>query len=234
MHRIKANCAKLMLPNEPLVRICALIGLLALALGSTHVNADEAAGAALAQKGAPGVLACVACHGAKGEGQAAAGFPRLAGQNQAYLEKQLQNFASGKRANPQMAPIASGLKPEQIKAVAAYYAGLPEWKPATATSPSTPEYKLGEILATKGKWRDGMPACFACHAAGGTGVAPHFPSIAGQPRNYTAAQLLAWQSDLRSNDPQNLMKSVAVKLTKAEIAAVSLYLENPAATGKGE
>ena len=234
MHRMKAHCVKLMRPNAQFVRIYALIGLLVIAFGSTHVNADAAAGAALAQKGAPGVIACMTCHGAKGEGQAAAGFPRLAGQNQVYLEKQLQNFANGKRANPQMAPIASSLKPEQIGAVAAYYARLPEWKPATATVPSTPEYKLGEILATRGKWRDGMPACFACHAAGGTGVAPHFPSIAGQPRNYTEAQLLAWQSNSRSNDPQNLMKSVAVKLTKAEIAAVSLYLEHPAATGKGE
>ena len=77
-----------------------------------------------------------------------------------------------------------------------------------------------------------MPACFACHGEGGTGVAPHFPSLAGQMSSYTRAQLKAWQAGSRDNDPQGLMKSVAIKMSDEEIAAVSLYLENPELNGK--
>ena len=208
--------------------------LLLIAPWSVHVQADAQAGAKLAQKGGAGILACMACHGAKGEGQAAAGFPRLAGQSQAYLEKQVREFASGQRVNPQMAPIASALDAGQIKDVTDYYASLPEWKPAVPPDAAAPEYILGQKLATRGKWNEGMPACFSCHATGGGGIPPHFPSIAGQPRAYTSGQLQSWQSSARSNDPQGLMKSVASKLTAAEIAAVSLYLENPTQPGKGK
>ena len=194
-------------------------------------RADAQAGAVLAQKGGGGVVACMTCHGAKGEGQAAAGHPRLAGQPKAYLEKQLKEFASGRRDSPQMAPIAKMLKPGQIEDVTDYYSSLPGWKSTASSNPASPDtlssYAVGMKLATRGKWDNGLPACFACHAEGGTGVPPHFPALAGQPRAYTEAQLKAWQKSARVNDPQGLMKSVANKLTADEIAAVSLYLENP-------
>lgn len=210
-----------------------VVAALLLAAGAPPARADAQAGAAIAQKGAPGVIACMTCHGANGEGQAAAGFPRLAGQPRAYIEKQLKEFANGTRVNPQMAPIAKQLKPDQIANLADYYSSLPEWKPGAAPpATSSAEYALGRSLATRGKWSEGVPACFSCHADGGSGVPPHFPAIAGQPRAYTEAQLKAWQTSGRHNDPQGLMKTVAGKLSAAEIAAVSLYLENPSAPGK--
>lgn len=215
------------------MRMLPCIGLMVLlAYWPAQSRADAQAGAALAQKGGGGVLACMTCHGPKGEGQAAAGFPRLAGQPKAYLEKQLKEFASGQRANPQMAPIAKMLNPRQVQDVADYYSSLPEWKPTGAPVTQSQEYALGKKLATRGKWSDGMPACFSCHAPGGTGVPPHFPALAGQPRAYTESQLKAWQSSARHTDPQGLMKTVANKLTAGEIAAVSLYLENPDESGK--
>lgn len=202
----------------------------------TLARADAQAGATIAQKGGGGgVIACMTCHGAQGEGQAAAGFPRLAGQPRAYIEKQLKDFASGKRENPQMAPIAKQLKPDQIANLADYYSGLPDWKPAAgAAAPASDAkaYALGRSLATRGKWSEGVPACFSCHAEGGTGVPPHFPAIAGQPRAYTEAQLKGWQTSHRHNDPQGLMKTVAEQLSAEEIAAVSLYLEHPVVAGK--
>ena len=211
----------------PLIGLTMLLG-----AWSTQSSADAQAGAALAQKGGNGVIACMTCHGVKGEGQAAAGFPRLAGQPKAYLEKQLKEFASGQRTSPQMAPIAKMLKPAQIQNLSDYYASLPAGTAAAPADTQAPAYAMGMKLATRGKWNDGMPACFSCHAPGGTGVPPHFPAIAGQPRAYTEAQLKAWQSNARHNDPQGLMKSVANKLTAAEISAVSLYLENPSEPGK--
>lgn len=212
--------------RAPVARLTVLL----LATLSLPALANPQAGAALAQKGGgAGVIACMTCHGAKGEGQGT--FPRLAGQPRAYLEKQLKEFASGKRDNPQMSPIAQALKPDQIANVAEYYASLPEWKSSGAVAQSS-DYALGQKLATRGKWSDGVPACFSCHAEGGTGVPPHFPAIAGQPRAYTEAQLKAWQTSGRHNDPQGLMKSVAQKLTAAEISALATYLENPTSPGK--
>lgn len=218
----------------PALALSAVLVALLPGPGSAPARADAQAGATIAQKGGGGgVIACMTCHGAQGEGQAAAGFPRLAGQPRAYIEKQLKEFASGKRENPQMAPIAKQLKPEQIANLADYYSGLPDWKPgAAAPAPDAKAYALGRALATRGKWSEGVPACFSCHAEGGTGVAPHFPAIAGQPRAYTEAQLKAWQTSHRHNDPQGLMKTVAEKLTAEEVAAVSLYLEHPVVAGK--
>lgn len=203
-------------------------------LGSGAVHADLLAGAALAQQGGPGITACAACHGARGEGQAAAGFPRLAGQPKAYLLKQLQEFANGKRKNPQMEPIARALSAQQRDDVADHYASLPGWKAGAKAAASSPQFLLGSSLATRGNWNKEIPACFACHGPDGAGIPPHFPALTGQPSAYTRGQLKAWQAGTRSNDPQGLMKAVAEKMTDAEIDAISLYLEHPSFSGRRE
>lgn len=204
--------------------------LLALLL-STQVNlshADAQAGATIAQKGTGSGAACMQCHGANGEGQAAAGFPRLAGQNKDYLVKQLTDFKAKLRKNPLMGPIANTLSTTQISDVADYYAGLPAWKAGSSPAPAaTVQTTRGAQLAHQGDWDKGMPACFACHGVNGTGIPPHFPSIAGQNATYIANQLNAWKDGSRINDPEGLMKAVADKLSAEDISAVSTYLANP-------
>lgn len=197
------------------------------------VHADRLAGAAIARQGAAGVTACMACHGAQGEGQAAAGFPRLAGQGQPYLLKQLQDFASGQRKNPQMEPIARALSAQQMRDVSDHYAGLPGWKPQAKPN-SASQSARGARLASAGNWDAGIPACFACHGSDGAGIPPHFPALTGQPNAYTRAQLKAWQAGTRGNDPQGLMKAVADKMSDAEIDAISEYLETPSFYGRRE
>jgi len=82
-------------------------------------------GQQLATNGTPnGVTACVGCHGAQGEGNAAGGFPRIAGQSAAYLGKQLGAYANGARVNPIMQPIAKAMNAVQIRDVSAYFASL--------------------------------------------------------------------------------------------------------------
>lgn len=203
-------------------------------LGLSPAHADRRAGAALAQQGGPGISACGSCHGARGEGQAASGFPRLAGQPQAYLTKQLRAFAEGARKNPVMEPIARALSAQQMRDLADHYGGLPGWRGTAETGAPGPAAGLGPRLATAGDWDRDIPACFACHGPGGAGIAPHFPALAGQPRAYTRSQLKAWQAGTRSNDPQGLMKSVADRMTDADIEAVSQYLEDPGAPGRIE
>ncbi|MHA6846945.1 c-type cytochrome [Ralstonia syzygii] len=66
-----------------------------------------------------GVPACASCHGQRAEGRDT--FPRLAGQHEAYLERQITHFRSGARGNaPVMSAIAHTLNDEQAKAVATF------------------------------------------------------------------------------------------------------------------
>jgi cytochrome c553 len=211
---------------------CSSAEIILLLLLSTQAGtsyADAQAGAAIAKNGTGAATACMQCHGANGEGQAAAGFPRprLAGQNRNYLVKQLTDFKAKLRINPLMQPIANTLTPAQINDVADYYASLPGWKPSTSPAPDTAQTVRGAQLAHRGDWDKGMPACFACHGENGAGIAPHFPGIAGQGAAYIANQLKNWQAGARSNDPQGLMKAVADKLSADDISAISAYLENP-------
>ncbi|GAB4351459.1 MAG: c-type cytochrome [Methylohalobius crimeensis] len=71
------------------------------------------------------VPACAACHGPDGEGNAPAGFPLLKGQYAAYTVKALSDSAAGNRGDKTpMADIAARMSEDEMKAVAAYIAGL--------------------------------------------------------------------------------------------------------------
>lgn len=71
-----------------------------------------------------GVAACSSCHGPAGLGNAAADFPRLAGQHAAYLAEQLRYFREGKREAVMMNSVAAKLTDQQIEAVTNYIQGL--------------------------------------------------------------------------------------------------------------
>jgi cytochrome c553 len=211
---------------------CAL-GIAGLLLAG-HVFAAAPDGAAIARQGnGHGAAPCLACHGADGGGQAAAGFPRLAGLPAAYLRKQLDDFAAGTRSNATMQPVASALSEDERAAVAAYYAGLPvpTQPPATPLDPA--QQTLGEALATRGRWSQGLPACAQCHGPDGVGVGEHFPPLRGQSATYLANQLHAWQQGARHNDPLELMHSVAGKLSDADVTAISAWYAAPPPAAAG-
>lgn len=66
---------------------------------------------------------CAACHGAEGV-SAIPNYPNLAGQKEAYLAKQLNDFKSGARKDPVMAPMAMPLSDADIANLSAYFASL--------------------------------------------------------------------------------------------------------------
>jgi cytochrome c553 len=171
-----------------------------------------------------GATACVACHGANGEGQAQAGYPKLAGLNQAYLAKQLHDFSSNSRKNPIMDKIAKALTKKEIKAVTAYYAAqTPPSKQDKATADSG-IMEVGKDLAMNGNWPNDVPSCFACHGISAQGVGSTFPTLAGQHAKYIENQLQAWKSGQRHNDPNGLMEGIAKRLDHDQVMAVSAYL----------
>ena len=182
-----------------------------------------AAPPAIVTQGKGAAIACASCHGMEGAGNSAGGYPALAQMPQAYFTKQIADFKSGTRNHPVMTPIAKALTPEDAEAAASYYATQTRMQ-----SPSAPTdaglIARGEKLANNGAWDRGVPACFKCHAPGGTGVAPSFPPLAGQHVVYTLSQLEAWKKGARNNDPLQLMKTVTEKLSDDDMRAVAAYV----------
>ena len=85
---------------------------------------ETAAGAKIYAEGIPSenVPACISCHGEKAEGNGP--IPRLAGQHQAYLARQLEAFQTMARANEIMHENSKDLTAEQISEVTGYLATL--------------------------------------------------------------------------------------------------------------
>lgn len=199
---------------------------------------DRTSGLSIATHGTPqGATACATCHGAKGEGNAAAGFPRLASVGQTYLLEQLNAFASGYRKNAVMQPIAKALTAPERSAVALYFSKLPSplASPVEDKADVSPT-DTGAWLATRGRWKDGVPACVQCHGPGGAGVGENFPPLAGQSATYIENQLHDWKKGLRPPGPFALMAVIAGKLSDGEIAAVAKYyagLTTTATVGAG-
>lgn len=209
-----------------------LFGLLALGglLAATGICAsDRQAGtinaAQIAAGGGRGAAACVSCHGPAGEGNPAAGFPRLAGLPADYLQRQLGNFANGQRQNATMLPIAKALSADEARSLARYYAQLPTPRasPTAVAAPSAGASGTGRMLAERGRWDDNLPACSQCHGNGGSGVGANFPPLAGQPSVYLSNQLQAWQKGTRDAGPLGLMGAIAKRLSAADVHAVADY-----------
>ena len=84
--------------------------------------------------------------------------------------------------------------------------------------------KLGQAIYRGGILSRNVAACTACHGPNGSGVPAQFPRLAGQFAEYTTAQLKAFRSGERANDPNRTMRTVAEKLSDKEIAAVAEYV----------
>jgi cytochrome c553 len=194
------------------LRIGGLVCFGSVAIGcfGSAVAAEDPAKTIALQGVAPAVPACSGCHGASGEGNPAAGFPRLAGVGEAYIAAQLNSFASNTRTDPVMGPIAKALTSPQRKSMAAYYASSTSKFARVAVDEAAIRPKnAGAWLANRGRWNDGIPACIACHGSGGAGVPPTFPPLAGQSAAYLTTQLNDWKSGKREPGPQALMVLIA-------------------------
>lgn len=66
---------------------------------------------------------CAGCHGATGVSNNPL-WPNLAGQQAAYMVKQMKAFRDGTRNDPMMSPMAKPLSDADIDNLAAYYNSL--------------------------------------------------------------------------------------------------------------
>ena len=207
-----------------------LLALLAVSATVSAAEAPKAAVKADANKGATlyadgdaarGLPACVSCHGAAGNSTIAAN-PKLAGQHENYLYKQLVDFTTPQRNQPVMSTYAKMLSDADKKNVAAYL-GAQLAKPGAAKNKDTIE--LGKKIYRGGIASKQVAACASCHGAAGNGIPVQYPRIAGQHQDYTVAQLAMFRStkaDARKTSAE--MHTIASRMSDDEIAAVADYI----------
>ncbi|BDX04489.1 c-type cytochrome [Planctobacterium marinum] len=180
-----------------------------------------------AEAGKSKAATCAACHGNDGNSMIPMN-PKIAGQHEGYLAKQLMDFrlasqtggAEG-RNNAVMNGMAAGLSDQDIADLSAWFASQ------TMSKGETPEdvIEAGKALYTGGDLERGITACIACHGPRGNGMElANFPDISGQHSDYTKSQLEQFRSGQRANDLNGMMRDIAKKLTDEDIRVLSLYV----------
>jgi cytochrome c553 len=167
---------------------------------------------------------CAACHGVDGN-SVVPNWPKLAGQHEAYLHRQLVLIKDGSRPVPEMAGIAMGLSDQDMADLAAYFASQ------TSTAGLADEALLaaGEKLYRAGDAEKDIPACTSCHGPAGEGnPLAGYPSLAGQHTVYSEKMLKGFRSGTTWGDDDSssmTMTQVANRLTDSEIQAVASYIQ---------
>jgi cytochrome c553 len=191
------------------------------AVGAEAPNKHEAPKVAkpdLAKGEASFGAACASCHGADGNSGTPM-YPKLAGQHPEYLVKQLQEFKSGKRANPVMSGFAATLSDDDMRNIA-YWVTAKTAKPGFAKDKAL--VSLGERIYRGGIADRQVPACAACHSPNGAGMPAQYPRLSGQHADYVVTQMTAFRDGVRKNSVQ--MTQVAAKMNDREIKAVADYI----------
>ena len=182
--------------------------------------ADPAKGSTLYSNGDPsrGILACVACHVSSGNSTITQN-PKLAGQHEAYIQKQLHNFKGPDRNNAIMTGIAKALGEDDVRNIAAF---LEQQKPAPGSARNKNTVELGKKIYRAGIAEKHVPACAGCHGPNGAGIPAQYARIAGQHQDYTIAQLTNFRTGTRANSAQ--MTAVGKRMSDEEMQAVADYI----------
>jgi len=180
-------------------------------------NTDSTKATGDAEAGKAKTMICAGCHGPDGNSPAAM-FPKIAGQHAEYMVKQLQDFKSGTRSEPTMAPMASPLSDQDMLDISAYYAA----QKVTVATVDASAVAAGQKIYMGGNTETGLTACAACHGPSGLGnAAAKYPALSGQHADYTKKQLENFKAGTRTNQ---IMQDIASKMRTEEIQAVADYI----------
>ena len=188
-------------------------------IGMTWMGFSYAAGDAESGQGKAAV--CSGCHGGDGNSMIPS-FPKLAGQGEVYLTKQLIDIRDGARNVAEMTGILTGRSDQDLADMAAYYAS--QKGTVGATNPDLLE--LGRQIYRAGIAEKGVAACSACHSPTGAGNAQAgFPALGGQHSAYLVSTLKAYRTGARNNGQAVMMQQVAAIMSDKEIEAVASYIQ---------
>lgn len=184
--------------------------------------ATEAKPAGDPEAGKTKSASCAACHGADGNSLNPE-WPKLAGQHEDYLLKQMNYFYGGERENATMKGMVQGLSEKDMEDLAAYYASQ-EVK-IGAADPELVE--LGEKIYRSGNSESGVAPCMGCHGPSGAGnPGANYPALRGQHAKYSETQLHGFAEGKRVNENSvKMMQILASRMTNREIRAVASYIQ---------
>lgn len=155
----------------------------------------------VAAKGKALYATCMACHGAKGEGLKEQNSPQIAGLEDWYLERQLDNFKKGIRGGDpkdvlgmQMRPMAMALAtPKAMADMVAYLSQLKQKRPKKT------------FKGNKTKGRALYATCSGCHGAKAEGMkSMNAPRLTGLQDWYLLNQLKLFKSGVRGRHPKDV------------------------------
>ncbi|HEV2540913.1 MAG TPA: c-type cytochrome [Frateuria sp.] len=197
------------------------------AASAAHPAAPAEATAAVkagdAATGQGKAAACGACHGMDGNSSDAQ-YPKLAGQNEAYIVRQLTHFKAAQRQNPIMMGMAAPLSEQDMHDLGAYFASK-QSLPGVADAALVEQ---GEKLFRQGDSDRGIPACMACHSIDGRGnPGAAYPQLTSQHAQYVEKTLKSWHDGTTWGDDAQakIMPAIAKKLDDKDIAALASYVE---------
>lgn len=185
-----------------------------------------------AKQGEALVVACLACHG-DGGNSTTPNFPKLAGQGEKYLLKQIKEIKSGVRVVVEMAGVLDKLSDADMANIAAFFSsktmqlsGSKELKVKLNSGEQVDGLALGAKIFRAGNATTGVPACSGCHSPLGQGNSPAgYPRLSGQHTVYIEKQLKNFRSGERANDGEaKIMRQVAQLMSDAEITAVANFI----------
>ena len=165
--------------------------LAAAALGLLLTGGTAGAAGPLDNPGFARTITCSACHGQNGNSRSDM-MPIIAGLDQAYFKRQIENYASGRRPSPEMEPYAKQIQFLGLDQIAAFF--MAQKREPTLIRVPPDRVPRGKILAAQ---------CVICHGEDGKGDAARLiPGLAGQPPGYLAQQMLLFKQDTRDpGDP---------------------------------
>ena len=167
------------------------------------------------------IATCTACHSFDGNSLVPT-YPKLAGQGEKYLIKQIRDIKAGRRTVPEMIGMVANLTEQDIADIAAFYASQ---KTSIGQSNSKLS-KQGEALFRGGDLEKGIPACTGCHSPKALGnVLAGFPRLSGQHTDYIKKQLTDFREGYRTNDSDtHIMRNTAEKLSNKQIEQLATFL----------
>ncbi len=168
------------------------------------------------------VQICAGCHGENGIPQEKT-TPIIWGQNQGYLYIELRDFKGGARKNDQMSAIAADLSKDDMKALAAHFAGL-KWPNLAQPSPSKDVTKHALTVI-------GSIGCTSCHLDQYQGDSST-PRLAGQQSGYLLKTMTDFRDHSRANNPG--MSDLMNAAQPADLDPIAQYLASLTVIGGGD
>jgi len=227
--QLARSLAKSAMPRRAGARFCAVFYALALCLPGLEANAADT-------ERAPELMGvCATCHGDFGQGGSRGEYPRLAGQSEKYLAKQLTSFRERKRINIPMFPYTEEreLSDEDVRAITGYLSAI-----KLPTTP--PTFKGDEDALTRLQMMEKVMIvprvegdivnggkiyqknCASCHAKDGRGRGS-FPMLVGQYSNYLQKQVNSYLKGERPHDEED-SRGILAELKDTDIRDILAYL----------